>query len=217
MSQSPLPLAPQPAAAPSRATAPAPHPAVPYPDEDLLLRDGSWVKVRAIQPDDEERLRAFHARLSPDTVIFRFFRVLPALSEEDAYRFTHLDYAQRMALVATTPTGRDSGDEAIRAVVRYERTEPGVAEVAFVVEDAWQGKGIATALLRRLAAYARAHSLTTFVAITMSGNTRMLDVFRHAGFPNTVRHDGGEISVTLDITSNENAPSWRTPDTRFGS
>jgi RimJ/RimL family protein N-acetyltransferase len=207
MSQSLLPLASQPAAAPPRATAPASLLAIPYPDDELLLRDGSTVRVRAIQPDDEERLRAFHARLSPDSIIFRFFRVLPQLSEEDAYRFTHLDYARRMALVATTPTGCDAGDEVIRAVVRYERTEPGVAEVAFVVEDAWQGKGIATALLHRLAAYARAYGLTTFVAVTMASNARMLDVFRHAGFPHTMHHDGSEISVSLDISCTESTPS----------
>jgi RimJ/RimL family protein N-acetyltransferase len=201
-------LASKPAAAPPTESAPSSLLAVPYPDDELRLRDGSPVKVRAIQPDDEKRLRAFHARLSPDSIIFRFFRVLPELSEEDAYRFTHLDYAQRMALVATTPTGCDEGEEVIRAVVRYERTEPGVAEVAFVVEDAWQGKGIATALLYRLAAYARTHGLTTFVAVTMTSNARMLDVFRHAGFPYTMRHDGSEISVTLDISSTESAPSW---------
>ena len=211
------PSAPEPAEAPLRETAPALRLPVPYPDDELLLRDGSMVKVRAIQPDDEERLRAFHARLSPDSIILRFFRVVPELPEEDAYRFTHLDYARRMALVATTPIGRDEGDETIRAVVRYERTEPGVAEVAFVVEDAWQGKGIATALLHRLATYARAHGLTTFVAVTMASNVRMLDVFRHAGYPHAMRHDGSEISVTLDISSAENAPSWGMPDARHTS
>jgi GNAT superfamily N-acetyltransferase len=181
----------------------APSPADTAGSEVLTLRDGVTVQVRAIQPDDLERLRAFHRRLTPDTVIFRFFHYMPELSREDAWRFTHLDCENRMALVATAPV---DGGEAIHAVVRYERDGPTAAEVAFVVEDAWQGRGIATALLHRLAAYARVRGITTFVAITMAGNVRMLDVFRHAGFPCALRFDKGEIAVTLDISSPANPP-----------
>jgi GNAT superfamily N-acetyltransferase len=181
----------------------APSPADTGGCELLALRDGATVQVRAIQPDDLERLRAFHRRLTPDTVIFRFFHYMPELTAEDAWRFTHLDYENRMALVATAPVG---DVEAIHAVVRYERTGSTEAEVAFVVEDAWQGRGIATALLHRLAAYARAHGISTFVAVTMVGNVRMLDVFRHAGFPCALRFARGEIAVTLDISASANLP-----------
>ena len=75
------------------------------------------------------------------------------------------------------------------------------AEVAFVVQDAWQGHGIATALLHELAAYARAHGVERFVALTMGTNARMLDVLHNCGFPCHTRYDGGDILATLDITA----------------
>jgi RimJ/RimL family protein N-acetyltransferase len=102
-----------------------------------------------------------------------------------------------MALVAT----RGSGEaEEILGVVRYEYIRPETAEVAFVVEDHWQGHGIATALLHRLAAYARQRDYTTFVAFTMGNNSRMMEVLRNSGFPCTAHYSAGEVEVDLDIT-----------------
>lgn len=166
----------------------------------LMLVGGGVMDVRAIRPDDSERLRALFRRLSPETVIFRFFRFMPDLPEADALAFAHVDYENSMALVATTGAG---ADEQICAVVRYARTGPETAEVAFVVEDPWQGHGIATALLHRIAAYARARRFTTFIALTMGDNARMLDVLLHAGFPYTLRYADGEIEAHLDISSLE--------------
>jgi RimJ/RimL family protein N-acetyltransferase len=102
-----------------------------------------------------------------------------------------------MALLATLGTGTA---EEILGVVRYERIGETAAEVAFVVADAWQGHGIATALLHRLAAYARAKGMTTFVAITMGSNARMIEVLRHSGFPLTTQYSEGTLEVHLDIT-----------------
>ncbi len=141
-----------------------PSPCLPedalHQTHDLTLRDGSTVHVRAIRADDTVRLQSFHAHLSMESIILRFFRTVPSLSDEQATQFTHVDYVNRMALLAT----RGEGDaEEILAVVRYDRTtEEREAEVAFVVQDAWQGHGIATALLhrtRRLCAFAWGRSL----------------------------------------------------------
>lgn len=176
--------------------------AIPRAAEELegsfTLRDGTSAHVRAIRPDDTERLRSFHAHLSPDTIIYRFFRFLPELSEHDAERFTHLDYENRMALIATRGSG---SDEEILGVVRYDRIDPTTAEVAFVVSDHWQGHGIGTALLHRLAAYARERRITTFVAYTMGNNVRMLEVLHNSGFPHTSRAVDGNVDVYLDITA----------------
>ena len=169
----------------------------------LPLHDGSVIHVRAIRPDDDERLRAFHRHLSPDAIMFRFFHFLPELPAEDAEHFTHVDYVNRMALLATTSTSTstDAGKaEEILGVVRYERLEDTTAEVAFVVADAWQGHGIATALLHRLATYARAKGITTFIAITMGSNARMIEVLRNSGFPLTTQYSEGTLEVHLDIT-----------------
>ncbi len=169
----------------------------------LLLRDGGSVHVRAIRADDDERLTRFHRKLSPESIIFRFFHYFPELPAADAQRFTHVDYESRMALVATTGEG---DAEEILGVVRYDHIAPQTAEVAFVVEDHWQGHGIATALLHRLAAYARERGYTAFVAFTMGTNSRMLDVLHHSGFPATSRIDSGDVEVRLDISQ---PPSMR--------
>lgn len=162
------------------------------------LYGGGTAHVRAIRADDTERLRAFHRQLSPESVIFRFFRYMPELSLEEAERSTHVDYEHRMALVATAGSGES---EQILGVVRYDHIGPQSAEVAFVVEDHWQGHGIATALLHLLADYARRRGYTTFVAITMGNNARMIEVLRNSGFPCTMHYATGEVEVHLDITS----------------
>jgi len=125
------------------------------------------------------------------------FRVVPVLSKEDAVRFTHVDYENRMAMVATVG---DGADESIVAVVRYDRTDAESAEVAFVVADDWQGLGIAPAILCDLAAYARKRGISRLVAITMGSNMHMLDLLRHCGFPVTMRYVDGDVEGTLDIT-----------------
>lgn len=168
----------------------------------LLLRNGSRIHMRPIRADDSTRLQQFHADLSPETIVFRFFHFVPKLAQEAADHFTHIDYANRMALVATIGAG---AEEQIVGVVRYERTSPSSAEVAFVVADAWQGQGIATALLLQLAGYARQHVITSFTAVTMADNVRMIIVLRTCGFPCQFRYSNGEVEATLDISHQPSA------------
>jgi RimJ/RimL family protein N-acetyltransferase len=163
----------------------------------LVLRDGSRIHMRPIRADDSARLQTFHAGLSLETIVLRFFHFVPQLAREAADRFTHVDYADRMALVATIET---APEEQIVGVVRYERIGPSNAEVAFVVADAWQGHGIATALLRQLAGYARQHGITTFTAVTMADNVKMIVVLRTCGFPCQFRYRNSEVEAILDIS-----------------
>lgn len=164
----------------------------------LKLWTGELIYVRPIHPDDSSRLQTFHASLSTTSIIYRFFRNVPALSQADADHFTHLDYNDRMALVAAADAAPESP---LLGVVRYERLGPDSAEVAFVVEDHWQGHGIATALLRWLAPYARMRGVTRFMAITLASNAKMLEVLQHAGYPINSRYSGGEFEVWLDISA----------------
>jgi RimJ/RimL family protein N-acetyltransferase len=154
--------------------------------------------VRAIRSDDTARLRALHARLSVDSIVHRFFAYLPVLSEELAQRFTHVDGHDAMAYVATVGA---EADEQIIGVVRYVRTEPIAAELAFTVDDRWQGRGIATALLYRLVGYARAQGFTALVATIMTDNIHMVEVITHCGIPTTIRHQDEAITATLDISA----------------
>lgn len=167
-----------------------------YPEQwelDPVLSDGAIARVRPIRPDDAGALVEFHEGLSLETVHMRFFGLHPHLSEAEVMRFTNVDYCDRMAFV-----GELSGR--IVAVGRYDRLpRTDEAEVAFVVTDAQQGRGLGSLLLEYLAARARECGITRFVADTLYSNRRMLSVFRRAGFAEreAVEHD--VVRVVLDI------------------
>jgi RimJ/RimL family protein N-acetyltransferase len=144
---------------------------------DVVTAEGLRYSVRPIRPDDADRLVAFHSHLSPRTCYLRFFSYHPVLSKTEVERFTHVDYKDRLALVAIT-------DDRIIGVGRYDR-HPGTdeAEIAFVIADEYQHHGIGSLLLDQLVDAARAQGITTFLADTLSENQAMLDVFLHSGFP----------------------------------
>ncbi len=172
--------------------------------EPFTLRNGELAYMRAIRPDDTHRLQAFHTRLSANTIVHRYFQWLPKLSDERADHLTHLDYENRMALVATTSAEPDAP---IIAVVQYDRIDATTAEAAFMVEDPWQGKGISTHLFKSLAAYARSRGITTIVAEILWDNARMFSVLRHAGFPNTMHYDSSSVELRLDISAETEQPA----------
>ena len=171
-----------------------------YPAElscEVEARDGQIIQLRPIRADDGERLTEFHEHLSIQSVYRRFFFVHPKLSNLEIEHFTHVDYRDRLALVAV------DGDTLI-AVGRYERA-PGTtdAEVAFVVADQFQNHGIATLLLEHLAAAALRHGITAFVAETLSENHEMIGVFMKSGFHVTTSTDYGTVSVRFPIEPDE--------------
>lgn len=173
-----------------------------YPTElesDETIFDGTVVHVRPIRPGDASRLVDFHDHLSPTTVWRRFFTAHPHLSPREVERFTHLDYRRRLALIAEV-------DGELIGVGRFDRLEPGeVAEVAFVVADRWQHHGVATVLLRRLVAAARARGIHGFVAETMSDNRDMLAVFAESGFDVHHDHDLNTVHVSFPIDDDGSA------------
>ncbi len=165
---------------------------------EVVLRDGSVLTLRAIQPEDEERLLAFFYRLNRQTVYLRFYHTMKELSREEARRFCTVDYDTSLALVAITGKGIK---ERIIAVGRYYRFPArNIAEVAFVVEDVYQGKGIGTHLLIKLAAVAREKGINAFEALVLAENEEMLAVFGDSGFPMTTKLEQDVFRVTLDIT-----------------
>src|SRR4029453_6180709 len=117
-----------------------------------------------------------HARLSPETIRFRFFAPHPRLSPAEVERFTRVDHVDRVALVAVL------GDDML-AGGRYDRI-PGtdLAEVAFVVDDAHQGRGLGSVLLEHLAAIAAERGVRRFEADVLTDNVRMVRVFVDAGY-----------------------------------
>jgi acyl-CoA synthetase (NDP forming)/RimJ/RimL family protein N-acetyltransferase len=162
-------------------------------ETDVVLADGATAFVRPIRPDDAPRLTAFHARQSPESIYFRYFSPRPRLSERDLERLTNVDYTDRFALVA------QRGDDLI-GVARYDRwRHRAEAEVAFFVDDANHGRGLATLLLEHLAVRARDVGLRGFTASVLPDNRRMIGVFTQAGFETATRFADGVIEVRLDL------------------
>ncbi len=166
-----------------------------YPAEweaDVLLTDGGVARLRPIRPDDAQLLVEFYDRVSPESKYLRFFAPYPRLSARDVARFTQVDYVDRVALILTV------GGQLI-AVGRYDRSEDDEAEVAFLVEDAHHGRGIAPLLLEHLAEAARERGITKFMAEVLPQNRAMAHVFADAGYRVSKGIEDGVLLVEFPI------------------
>jgi acyl-CoA synthetase (NDP forming)/RimJ/RimL family protein N-acetyltransferase len=145
-------------------------------EADVVLSDGGTVHLRPIVPSDADALVAFHGKLSDRTRYLRYFGPYPKIPQKDLERFSTVDHRDRVAFVVLL------GHEII-AVGRYERLDGGdSAEVAFVVADEHQKRGIGSILLEHLAAAAGERGLRRFVAEVLAENAQMIHVFRLAGY-----------------------------------
>ena len=169
-----------------------------------VLRDGTMVCVRAIRPDDKERLRIAFGRLSPESVYQRFFHPLTELTPGYLRHLTELDFRDHVGLVLTI---EEETCERLIAVCRFVRVAPGAdcAEVGFAVADEYQHRGAATLLLQQLVAIARACGVREFVAQTLDGNLGMLSVFQNSGLPFRQRIKQGTRHVALTLAPEREA------------
>ncbi|WNV74011.1 bifunctional GNAT family N-acetyltransferase/acetate--CoA ligase family protein [Geodermatophilus sp. DSM 44513] len=165
----------------------------------MVAADGGTLHLRPIRPEDADRLVGLMDRSSDQTRYYRFFGPMKRLSDRDLYRFTHVDHDARVAFVLVL------GDQVV-GVGRYDRY-PGTddAEVAFLVEDAHQGRGLGSVLLEHLAAAARERGITTFVAEVLAQNNRMVRVFLDAGYTPKRSYEEGVVHLTFPIAPTETA------------
>lgn len=170
--------------------------------EDLQLRDGAKLKLRSLCPSDKGGLIALFKRCSPESIRYRFLSTIKSLPNELLDRLVNVDGASQVALVVVKD---EDGEQRIVAVGRYnaEVERPYVAEVAFLVEDAFQKRGIGTLLLDHLAEIARQHSITHFSADVLVDNHVMLSVFRSAGYALTSSASYGVTHLEFPITDSE--------------
>ena len=157
---------------------------------------GEVVTIRAIRPDDGVRIVKAFQSLEPRSIYLRFFSPKRELSAEEVRRVTEPDPARQAALVATVPTGDQ--DEIIVALGEYVGSGAR-ADIAFAVEDEYQGRGIASRLLRHLVHIAREKGISRFEADVLGENLSMLKVFRHSGLPITESAEGSIVHVTLTL------------------
>lgn len=169
--------------------------------EKMVLPDGRAVIVRAIRPDDRERLQAAFLRLEPESVYLRYFAYKKDLTEADLDRLCNPDFRERVVLVVTMEAvgGQPiigSGGYVASPATNASR----MAEVAFVVQEDFQGQGLATKLLAALVNIARADGIVRFEAEVLSRNTPMLEVFAHSGLPTEQTQEAdGVVSLTLSL------------------
>ncbi|MDJ0341560.1 GNAT family N-acetyltransferase [Streptomyces sp. H10-C2] len=186
-------------------TTPAPRPYPVHWEADVVLRDGGIAHIRPIGPWDAQRLVDFYEQVSDESKYYRFFAPYPRLSDRDVHRFTHHDYDDRVGLAATI------GDEFI-ATVRYDRIDADGrpasgdayrAEVAFLVQDAHQGRGVASALLEHIGAVARERGILRFIAEVLPANRKMVKVFTDAGYTQQRSFTDGVVHLELDLEPTE--------------
>jgi GNAT superfamily N-acetyltransferase len=163
------------------------------------LRNGRPVEIRALTPEDRAGLLEAVANMSPEARYRRFFAPKRDFSEKEIEYYLNVDFVRHVALVAVLEGTIVGGG-------RYIVSKPGRAEVAFGVDDARQGQGIGSALMRHLVVLARRAGLSALIAEVLPDNASMLKVFERSGLAMTVRREAGVVHVSLDLSGGDAGP-----------
>lgn len=161
------------------------------------LRDGRRLEIRSFTPGDRTDLELAVARMSMRSTYQRFFTVKRSFSQRERDFFLNVDFVAHVALMAWV---EEEGRSVIVGGARYVVVQPGKAEVAFVVIDPYQGLGIGAAMLRHLAAIARAAGLQDLIADVLPENQAMLKVFESSGLYMTATTTPDVVQVTLQLS-----------------
>jgi ribosomal protein S18 acetylase RimI-like enzyme len=161
-----------------------------------LLRDGEPIRIRALSPGDEAGMLDAIGQTSAQSLQRRFFVMKRHFSDKERAYFMDVDFKNHVAIVALAG-GTDR--EAIVGAGRYIVSEPERAEMAFVVIDAWQGRGVGSILMRHLVKIASDAGLQELTAEVLPENTAMLKVFRKFGFKPVSRRDPQTVHLALKL------------------
>jgi len=164
-----------------------------------VLGDGTAVIIRAIAPEDRTSVLEAFKVLDREAVYRRFFSPKKELTDSELKQLTDVDFANVVALVATTTT---SEGEMLIAGGRYavdDAESPRSAELAFLTGEAYRGRGVASLLLKHLKRLAEAAGVRQFEAEVLAENRSMLSVFKRSGLPMQQSRDSNVIHVTLSL------------------
>ncbi|MBX7106871.1 MAG: GNAT family N-acetyltransferase, partial [Gemmataceae bacterium] len=159
------------------------------------LKDATPVLIRPIRPTDESLLHRLFYRLSQETIYRRFFAAKKYMPHENLQRFCTIDYENDMTLVGSITEGERERSIGI-ATYNVDQTT-GLAEVAFIVDDAYQGRGLGTLLMRRLTEIAEARNVRGFTAMVLTGNVPMMRVFEKCGYPIEKTSEGDVMRLRI--------------------
>lgn len=168
----------------------------------VILRDGSTAQVRLSQPEDFDAMQAFIQRLSPDSRRHRFFS--ESSPPPDLIR-SFCDSSDPRSMLTLVVIRIRDGTAQIIAAGSYMGRDERTAEVAMAVDEEFQGKGLGTLLLERLALLAVRNGFTSFWAATHAENRPMRDVFRDSGFPVRETFEGDDMEVKLSVLPDESS------------
>jgi acyl-CoA hydrolase/RimJ/RimL family protein N-acetyltransferase len=190
----------------------APRPTYPAQLEThVQAKDGTPLLLRPIKPDDELRLRHMLYGLTRESIYQRFFATHEFLVHDSLQRFLTIDYDRNMSVVGAV---EHDGQEEIVGWATYS-LEPRTrfAEVAFVVDESYQGRGIGTLLMRRLTEIAEARGLRGFTAIVLADNMPMLRVLENCGYPMECSRQGDTVYVRISFEQ-ATRDAWQDLDRR---
>ena len=179
---------------------------IPVPTQDapesgrLILRDGSTAQLRIARPNDLPQIVAFFEGLSAESRRRRFASSALPPTELIAGFCDNSDPRSTLTLIATRNV---AGESRIIATASYLPKDAERAEVAFAVDDAFQGQGLGTLLLERLALLAVRHGVRRFWAVTHADNRAMREVFQESGFLAEEQADGPDVEVDLSVVPTE--------------
>ncbi|MGL1932408.1 MAG: GNAT family N-acetyltransferase [Desulfotalea sp.] len=163
----------------------------------MLLNDGTQINFRSILPTDEPLMRDLVYALSKETVFYRFMSAQSQFSHRQIQDFVYINHRKDVAIIGVVP---EAHGEDIVAVGRYYLdSETNRAEVAFVVHDDWQNKGLGSFLFKFLADIAKSNGISGFTAEVLRENQRMQTIFNHSGHMVTTRLEEGVYSFVIDF------------------
>ncbi|MEM2111457.1 MAG: GNAT family N-acetyltransferase [Candidatus Bathyarchaeia archaeon] len=177
-----------------------PFPEISYPEElekYVTLEDGSKVLLRPIKPSDATMKQHLFYALSKESIAKRYLGSLKSMPIKRIWPHVIVDYDNEMSIVGTV---MEEGRESIVGIGSYSRVpQTNIAEVAFVVRDDWQNKGLGSILLKYLAEIAKKRGLEGFTAWVLTNNTRMMHIFRKCGYPMKYKVEGDLYYVMLEL------------------